>query len=141
MNYIYSSEKNLFYPVELRDQYEKNGDWPSTFVEVEDDVYHEFISHREGKVRVSGADGLPTWADVPPPSHADLVALAKQKKEALLDEALNITAMWRTELQLGIISDADKKMLTVWISYYKAVQAVDTDAAPDIEWPEKPQQR
>lgn len=140
MNYIFSSEKNLFYTVELRDQYKKNGDWPETFVEVDDDVYHEFISRREGKVRVSGADGLPAWADVPPPSHEDLVALAKQNKEALLDEAINITAMWRTELQLGIISDADKKLLTEWIGYYKAVQAVDTDATTDIEWPTMPTQ-
>ena len=139
MNYVYSAERNLFYPVELRELYESNGDWPETYVEVSDEIFNEFISLKEGKVRVAGEDGLPAWADIPPPSHEELVALAEQQKQAILDEALKATAMWRTELQLGIISDADKKLLTEWISYYKAVQAVDTDAAPDIEWPEEPQ--
>ena len=141
MNYVYSAEKNSFYPWALQSDYENSGDWPEIYIEVSDEVFNEFTSPKEGKVRVAGEDGMPAWADIPPPSHEELVALAEQQKQMLLDEALNITAMWRTELQLGIISDADKKLLTEWISYYKAVQAVDTDAAPDIEWPEKPQQR
>ena len=65
--------------------------------------------------------------------------LAEQQKQTLLDEAMKVTTMWRTELQLGIISDADKDLLTTWIGYYKAVQKVDTDTAPDTEWPKTPQ--
>lgn len=140
MSYVYSSEKNLFFTTELKAQYEKLGDWPTDAVDVTPEIFTEFTSYCKGKVRIVGDDGMPAWADVPPPSHEDLVALAKQNKEALLDEAINITAMWRTELQLGIISDADKKILTEWIGYYKAVQAVDTDATTDIEWPTMPTQ-
>jgi len=141
MNYVYSAEKNSFYPVALKRYYEESGGWPEVYIEVSDEIFNEFISQKEGKVRVAGEDGMPAWADIPPPSHEELVALAEQQKQALLDEALKVTAMWRTELQLGIISDADKVLLTEWISYYKDAQAVDTDAAPDIEWPEKPQQQ
>lgn len=140
MNYIYSAEKNSFYPVALKGDYEESGDWPEIYIEVSDEIFNEFISPKEGKVRVAGEDGMPAWADIPPPSLEELVAMAEQQKQNLLDEAMNITAMWRTELLLGSISDADKVLLTSWIGYYKSVQAVDTQTAPDIEWPEKPQQ-
>lgn len=79
----------------------------------------------------------------PPPlpeiSIEELYLLADRKKSELIAEAISTTAMWRTELQLGILSDVDKESLTAWINYYKAVQAVDTSKAPDIEWPDKPQ--
>lgn len=68
----------------------------------------------------------------------ELINGAAEDKKSRLDHAMHITAMWRTELQLGIISDADKELLTAWIGYYKAVQAVDVETAPDIEWPDEP---
>ncbi|WP_341535898.1 tail fiber assembly protein [Edwardsiella tarda] len=57
----------------------------------------------------------------------------------LLDEANTITADWRTELVLGIISDGDKAKLTAWMEYIKAVKAVDTSTAPNVAWPLKPE--
>nr|WP_080728216.1 tail fiber assembly protein [Morganella morganii] len=47
--------------------------------------------------------------------------------------------MWQTQLILGIITDEDKASLTEWMLYVQKVQAVDTSAAPDIIWPEKPE--
>ncbi|MBN1083854.1 tail fiber assembly protein [Erwinia aphidicola] len=66
------------------------------------------------------------------------VAAAEQQKAALLAEAQATISFWQTELQLGIISDGDKASLIAWMNYIKAVQAVDTSAAPDIDWPDKP---
>lgn len=63
---------------------------------------------------------------------------AELKRQALLSDANNITADWRTELTLGIISDSDKDKLIAWMGYIKAVKAVDTSTAPDVNWPEKP---
>lgn len=67
----------------------------------------------------------------------DDISDAELKRNTLLSEANNITADWRTELTLGIISDADKEKLIVWMEYIKAVKAVDTSTAPDIEWPQR----
>lgn len=67
------------------------------------------------------------------------VAAAEQQKAALLAEAQATISLWQTELQLGIISDDDKASLIAWMNYIKAVQAVDSSAAPDINWPEKPE--
>ena len=67
------------------------------------------------------------------------IAAAEQKKASLLAEAQSTISLWRTELQLGIISDDDKDSLIAWIKYIQALNAVDTSTAPDIEWPVKPE--
>ena len=79
------------------------------------------------------------WVTDTEAQHTADVEAAEQKKAALLVEAQATISLWQTELQLGIISDEDKASLIAWMSYIKAVQAVDTSAAPDINWPEKPE--
>ena len=77
------------------------------------------------------------WVTDTKAQHAADVEAAEQQKAALLAEAQTTISLWQTELQLGIISDEDKASLIAWINYIKAVQAVDTSTAPDIEWPDK----
>lgn len=64
---------------------------------------------------------------------------AEQKKSALLNKAQSTISLWQTELQLGIISDDDKASLIAWMKYIQSMNAIDTSAAPDIEWPERPE--
>ncbi|AEX53116.1 phage tail fiber assembly protein [Rahnella aquatilis CIP 78.65 = ATCC 33071] len=71
--------------------------------------------------------------------HSVDVKAAEQQKAALLTEAQATISLWQTELQLGVISDGDKASLIAWMNYIKAVQAVDTSAAPDIIWPKQPE--
>ncbi|EHT99948.1 hypothetical protein CKS_1949 [Pantoea stewartii subsp. stewartii DC283] len=70
--------------------------------------------------------------------HAADVEAANQQKQALLDNAAEVTSDWKTELALGIIGDEDKVSLIEWMNYTKAVKAVDTSTAPDITWPTPP---
>lgn len=79
------------------------------------------------------------WVTDTEAQHTADVEAAEQKKAALLVEAQATISLWQTELQLGIISDEDKASLIAWMNYIKAVQAVDTSTAPDINWPEKPE--
>lgn len=79
------------------------------------------------------------WVTDTEAQHTAEVAAAEQQKAALLAEAQATISLWQTELQLGIISDDDKASLIAWMNYIKAVQAVDTSTAPDINWPEKPE--
>jgi len=67
------------------------------------------------------------------------VKIAARQKSALISEANGITQAWQTQLLLGIITDADKAMLTRWMKYIQAVQAVDITDAPEIIWPVKPE--
>jgi hypothetical protein len=66
------------------------------------------------------------------------VAEADKQKSTLISSANTTTQAWQTQLMLGIITDDDKENLTEWMKYIQDVQAVDTAAAPDIVWPDKP---
>ncbi|HHL8376061.1 tail fiber assembly protein [Escherichia coli] len=70
--------------------------------------------------------------------HVAEVEAAEQQKSVRLLFAKEKIILWQTELQLGIISDEDKEKLMSWVNYIKAVQAVDTQKAHNIIWPEKP---
>lgn len=67
------------------------------------------------------------------------ISAADSEKAARISEANSVTQAWQTQLMLGIITDGDKTLLTKWMQYIQAVQAVNTQDAPDIEWPQKPQ--
>jgi hypothetical protein len=62
------------------------------------------------------------------------ISEAELKRQAFLSEANRVTADWRTELTLGIISSADKEKLIAWMEYIKAMKAIDTSTAPNVNW-------
>lgn len=98
------------------------------------------IECSEGECQIGGKykDGVFS----PPPAaeitKEESVNQAQIFKVSLLSEANSYTQPWQTQLMLGIISDADKASLTIWMKYYQQVQNIDTSKAPDITWPEKP---
>lgn len=63
---------------------------------------------------------------------------AEASRRALLAEAQVKISIWQTELQLGIIDNEDKAKLISWLSYIKELQKIDSNAAPDIQWPDSP---
>lgn len=137
--YVYSAKTNMFYPAEMQDEYEQARSWPADGKEVDEDVFNEYTSQPpSGKMRIADSDGLPAWGDVPEPTKPQLIEQAENQRDALLTEANNVTADWRTELALGIINDEDKASLSAWMQYIKAVKAIDTSLAPKIEWPKSP---
>ncbi|MFC2858652.1 tail fiber assembly protein [Citrobacter farmeri] len=140
MSYLYSATANSFYPKSMKSDYESAGSWPDDAIEVEDSIYEEFTAvPPDGKERKPDESGNPSWADIPPPSKDEQIAVAEEQKKALLLEAQATISLWQTELQLGLISDEDKASLIAWMNYIKAVQEVDTSKAPDITWPDKPE--
>lgn len=64
----------------------------------------------------------------------DAVVMRDQRKE----EAEDIMSGWVLDLTLGLISDEDKQKLIAWRLYVKALDALELDAAPEVEWPQKP---
>lgn len=137
MNYVYSAETNLFYPLSLRTDYEINEDWPENFIEVSDEMFTEFTSFREGKIRVSGPDGLPVWEDVPPPSKEKLAEMAEQQKTTLRAKA-DAEIAWRQDaVDAGMATEDEITGLAAWKKYRVLLMRVDTSKAPDINWPEQ----
>lgn len=83
-------------------------------------------------------DGKKWVTDISAQHIAD-VAVAEQQKASLLAEAQATINLWQTELQLGIISEPDKASLIIWLTYIRALQAIDCSSAPNINWPVKPE--
>ncbi|HAS1942352.1 TPA: phage tail protein [Enterobacter asburiae] len=140
-NYFYSAVTNAFYPTDLRERYEQAGTWPVDAVGITDEMFNTFsVTPPEGKVRVVGHDGYPSWGEVPPPTHDELIAPVEQHRAGLLAHADIITADWRTELALGEISDDDRAKLSAWMAYKKSVKTVKAEdaLAPGFKWPALP---
>ena len=136
-NWAFSPSNTAFYSYTLKDLFDSAGTWPTDAVDVTDDVRDQFRVAPTGKV-LGSVDGQPAWVDAPPPTHEEAVTTADTTKAVLLASAQSTISLWQSELLLGSISDADKASLTAWITYIKAVQAVDTSTAPAITWPVQP---
>ncbi|MGK7245358.1 tail fiber assembly protein [Buttiauxella agrestis] len=95
MSYFYSAKTNSFYPLSLKADYENGIGWPDDAVEVSMAVFTEYSeTPPDGKVRIAGADGYPTWGDIPPPTPEQQRAIALQVRTALIAEASRNIAPW-----------------------------------------------
>ncbi|ELD0485763.1 tail fiber assembly protein [Escherichia coli] len=80
------------------------------------------------------------------PVPVDYSQQAEKQRQRLLAVANGTTSDWKTELELGIISDADKARLVLWMAYIKALRTLDFSTVTDkasydaIQWPETPEQ-
>ncbi|WP_141109658.1 tail fiber assembly protein [Escherichia albertii] len=140
MNIYFSPSTNGFYRSDYQDDYESAGTWPDDLQEITADEYQRLLKGQsDGFIIVAGENGLPVLkAPV-----IDWQQKAEAQRQRLLSEAKEITSDWKTELELGIISDDDRASLTQWITYIKSVKALDLSHVSDntafdsIQWPKK----
>ncbi|WP_312387869.1 tail fiber assembly protein, partial [Atlantibacter hermannii] len=76
---------------------------------------------------------------VAPPSHAQLVAAAEQEKQYRLTVANNQIAPLQDAVDLDMATEQEAADLLAWKKYRIQINRVNTDTAPDINWPAKPQ--
>lgn len=79
----------------------------------------------------------------PPPepekTHEELIAEADAEKQYRLDYASSKIVVWQTKLLMGRKLTTDETAsLNAWMDYIDAVTVIDTETAPDIEWPVSP---
>ncbi|EAS5032359.1 tail fiber assembly protein [Salmonella enterica] len=135
MKYLFSPSVNAFYPNEMKSYYEAAGSLPADLIEVDSEVFDEFSSIPEGKVRVVDNDGMPVWGDVPPPTKEELIAQAESKKAYLRIQA-DSEIDWRQDaIDAGIATEEETTALSEWKKYRVLLMRVDT---ADPEWPTPP---
>ena len=136
MDYIYSATRNLFFPLLLKEQYEKAGDWPDDGVTIDEAVFLEFKANPRGeKMRIAGNDGLPVWVDIPPLSKEQQVAQEEQKRQSLRTKADTEIAWRQDAVDAGIATEEETSALAEWKKYRVLLMRVDTSKAPDTDWP------
>lgn len=137
--YYFSATTLGFYPLSMKPDYVAAGSWPDDAKEI---PFETFLTYSqtppEGKMRGADKKGRPAWADIPPPTHDDLVKQAEQKKQQLLAQAATAIAPLQDAVDLDIATDEEKSLLLKWKQYRVAVNRIDTNLAPDIDWPEQP---
>lgn len=79
------------------------------------------------------------WVTDPAEEKAAAIKEAQERQAELIAEANAITQAWQTQLRLDMITDTDKSSLMAWMEYVQDVQAVKTEEAPVLSWPQKPQ--
>lgn len=136
-NYIYSAKNNAFFEISKRSLYD-DADWDlSDAIEVDDAVFNEFTALPPvGKTRAAGADGMPGWVDMPPPTAAEMRVIAQAKINVLRAEADSVIIPLADALAGDYIDDTDRPRLTAWQKYRYELTKIDP-AKP--EWPEKPE--
>ncbi len=139
---FYSPSTGGFYNSAEKDVFDNSAaGWPSDAIPVSDDDYNYLLQgQEEGKIILPGSDGNPVLSD----PKIDWLSTAMAKKTALLAEASEMVSDWKTELQLNIISEADKLSLSAWMEYIRDVKSVDVSdinsegSFKKIKWPATP---
>ncbi|HCB2363471.1 TPA: tail fiber assembly protein [Citrobacter freundii] len=133
--YYYSASRQGFFPVDDKREYESGAGWPDDAIPVTDSDYKAlFDDQGKGKIIMPDGNGYPVASE----PVIDFTSQANSKRDGLLSEANVITADWRTELALDVITDDDRVKLIAWMQYIKALKSVDTSSPDDIVWPERP---
>lgn len=138
--YQFSASTACFYPDELLPAYRDNNSLPADLIAVSDNVFHEFTGvPPEGKQRGVGADGSPSWVDVPPPTRAQLSRLAGAEKERRRTKAEDVIVPLARAVKYGMATLDEKTRLERWEKYSVLLSRVNPGDAPDIEWPVMPE--
>ncbi|HBL8879648.1 TPA: tail fiber assembly protein [Enterobacter cloacae] len=73
------------------------------------------------------------------PVPVDYVANAIEKKQILMNEAMAVIAPLEDAAEFGISTEKEATLLVEWKKYRVLLNRVDTSKAPEIEWPEVPE--
>lgn len=139
-NFYFSPSELVFVAGILKKDYVKAGSWPKDVRPVSDDVYAAFIANPpEGKVRGADDTGMPCWEAAPPPTKIQHVEAARRKLSTMMAAATKAMGPLQDAIDLGIATTEEKAALLAWKKYRVLLNRIDTDNAPNIVWPEKPQ--
>ncbi|MBF4110664.1 tail fiber assembly protein [Enterobacter cloacae] len=140
MSVYFSALTMGFYLSDLYQDYELSGTWPKDVVEISDLWYERLIDEQgKGKVIRVNEYGQPVLSDPAPPEPEQIINIAAEQKNKLMDEANNALLPLLDAVDLGIATKLESTLLFEWKKYRVLLNRVDISKAPDIEWPEKPQ--
>ena len=135
MNEIYFSKSTLgFYKHDFF-----ANEIPIDSIKVTDEAWESMLQGQSlGKIISADESGNPVLKDSPLPTQESVVFKTKIKKSNLIAEATIAIAPLQDALDLGIVTENELEKLNLWKEYRVALNRVDINEAPDIEWPVLP---
>ena len=134
MSKAYFSPSKLIFIPELwkTDGTYTEENWPSDAVLLNEEQTAEYWKQSPPVGKLLGTvDGLPSWVDLTPPTHEELVAEAEQQKQQLISAAQQSISLLQTKLLMGrVLSDAEKQKVNTVLDYIDEVEAINTSSIP-----------
>lgn len=140
MNYVWSAKNRAFFPVKQLQDYIDTGWDLSDAVAINDDVRKEYGgAWPQGKI-LSSVNGMPAWADIPPPTKEELIQAAEYDRQRRIDAANDYmdSKQWPGKAAIGRLKGDELAQYNLWLDYLDTLETVDTTSAPDIKWPTPP---
>jgi hypothetical protein len=139
MTNYFSASTNGFYSSENQALFEEAGTWPVDAVAVTDEKYTElFDGQTSGKVITADKKGKPVLTDPPLPTTGELLTNAENQREALMAKANAAVTPLQDAVDIGEVTERELASLTAWKKYRVALNRLDLSTAPEITWPEVP---
>lgn len=126
--YKYAASTNAFYSTSVIYL-----NLPDDAQDIAESSYIEFAANAapDGKMRIAGPDGLPAWADIPPPAENEVTDRTLVKNTALRTQYAATAALNIATLQTGIAInrsiEGDSDALTAWQGYLCDLRAMTTE--------------
>ncbi|WP_075338442.1 tail fiber assembly protein [Yersinia enterocolitica] len=137
--YCFSATTLSFYPKELLAVYTEAGTLPDDLIEIDDDIYHQFINQPSaGKMRGVSKKGMPLWVDVPAPivTADDIVATARYYRDAFI-VATDSMMVSDYSIDDKPLTEAQRSELIATRAAYRSWPTLAN--WPQVELPELPQ--
>lgn len=135
----FSPSLNAFIPAEWKtDGTYPDNKWPSDAIEATEAETSAFWKINPPAGMVLGNDaGRPAWIKLPEPTKEELITEAENKKNILISTAMQSISFIQLKLQVGrVLNQSEENKLNAAIDYIDAINAVETNTAPNINWPE-----
>ncbi|WP_312759583.1 tail fiber assembly protein [Pantoea brenneri] len=138
MKIYYSLNSQGFYPEEMFDDYKAAGSLPDDLNEISQKKYEAFFNPPEGYGAVFDEKG-PRITKLPGIDH---IAVAENQRQIRLAEIGPATSTLQTKLLMGRkLTAEESSKLNSWMDYSDQLNELDISGAPEISWPDKPQEK
>lgn len=140
---LFSNKTRGFYPIKSLRYYKSVDALPDDLVRVSDTEHEKFIG-------VAPVNCVPNynvkskqmeWLSVPPPAKTkeQLMKEAEERKNWSMNDARLAIEPLKDAVDLGIATKEEENLLLAWREYRVSLMRIDTSLAPEIEWPEPPE--
>lgn len=137
MKYYYCLNPKAFFTDDLPGVIESNGLTMADLIEISENDYNNLFNPPSTMYMVFDDTG-PHLEELPA---TDFVAIAEMQRDSLLSEMQTATYTLNMKLNLGrTLTNDEKATLNAWLDYADALNALDLSTAPNITWPDKPNQ-
>jgi len=112
---------------------------PVDSVKITEEIWQSMLQGQSlGKIISADESGHPVLKDPPLPTQESVIFQTTIKKSNLISEAAIAMMPLQDAVDLGVATGDELAKLKLWKEYRVAINRLNINQAPDIEWPKLP---